>query len=236
MRRAGRVVAELHHEIRAALRPGVATGELDRVAREVLERRGAGSNFLGYHGYPAVICVSPNDMVIHGIPGETVLAEGDLVSVDCGAVVDGWHADAAFSAGVGELDPEATRLIEVAERSLVAAIGELVAGGRLGDVGRAVQVTVEGEGYSVVEEYAGHAIGREMHEDPQVPNVGRRGRGPRIEVGNVFAVEPMLAVGAGGTLIGPDGWSVFTADGSLSAHVEHTIAVTEKGPEILTEM
>lgn len=234
MRRAGRVVAEVHHEIALALRPGIRTGALDRIAREVIDRRGARPNFLGYEGYPAVICISPNDVVVHGIPGETALEEGDIVSVDCGAVVDGWHADAAFTAAVGEIDPESARLIEVAERSLAAAIGELVAGGRLGNVGRAVQLEVEGEGYRVIESYAGHAIGRELHEDPQVPNEGRRGRGPRIEVGNVFAIEPMLAVGTGDTLIGSDGWSVRTADGSRSAHVEHTVAVTESGPQILT--
>jgi methionyl aminopeptidase len=235
MRRAGRVVAEMHERTRAALRPGVTTGDLDRIGREVLAARGATSNFLGVGGtYPAVICASPNEVVVHGIPGDRVLEEGDIVSVDCGAVVDGWHGDAAFTMGVGEIDAEAARLIEVTDRSLDAAIAELVAGNRLGDVGHAVQSVVEAAGFAVVEDYTGHAIGLAMHEDPQVPNVGRPGRGPKVHVGNVFAVEPMVNVGTADTLLLDDGWSVVTADGALSAHVEHTIAVTDDGPVVLT--
>jgi methionyl aminopeptidase len=234
MRRAGRVVAEMHERIRTAIRPGVTTAELDRIGRDVLDRRGATSNFLGYHGFPAVICASPNDMIVHGIPDETVLEEGDLISIDCGAVVDGWHGDAAFTAGVGRVAPEVARLIEVTERSLEAAIGALTEGNRLGDVGHAVQGVVEEAGFSVVEDYTGHAIGREMHEDPQVPNLGRPGKGAKLRVGNVFAIEPMVNAGSPETFLLEDGWGVVTADGSLSAHVEHTIALTDDGPQILT--
>jgi methionyl aminopeptidase len=234
MRKAGRVVAEMHDRIRAAVRPGVTTLALDAVGRAVLEKRGATSNFLGYHGFPAVICTSPNSVIVHGIPDATVLDEGDLIAIDCGAIVAGWHGDAAFTMGVGVIAPEAARLIEVTDRSLDAGIAALVEGGRLGDVGSAVQTVVEAAGFSVVEDYTGHAIGRAMHEDPQVPNLGRRGRGAKIHVGNVFALEPMVNAGTPDTVVLDDGWSVVTADGSLSAHVEHTIAVTEHGPEVLT--
>ena len=234
MRRAGRVVAEMHECIRAAIRPGVTTLELDRVGRDVLERRGAQSNFLGYHGFPAVICASPNNMIVHGIPDGYVLAEGDVISIDCGAIVDGWHGDAAFTAGVGEITPEATRLIEVTEASLNVGIAQMVAGNHIGDIGHAVQGVAEGAGFSVVREYVGHAIGRAMHEQPEVPNYGRPGRGPRLRVGNVFAVEPMINAGGVETFVLDDGWGVVTADGALSAHWEHTIAITEAGPEVLT--
>lgn len=234
MRRAGRVVAEMHEKIRAAIRRGVTTGELDRIGREVIEKRGASSNFLGYHGYPAVICASPNHVVVHGIPDGYVLQEGDIVSIDCGAVVDGYHGDAAFTAPVGEVSAEAARLIEVTEASLEAAIEQMVEGNHLGDVGHAVQSVVEGAGFSVVREYVGHAIGTKMHEKPDVPNFGRPGKGSRLRVGNVYAVEPMVNQGRPQTELLDDGWSVVTADGSLSAHVEHTIAITDDGPEVLT--
>jgi len=234
MRRAGRVVAEMHARIREAARPGVTTAELDRVARAVLDRRGARSNFLGYHGYPAVICTSPNDVVVHGIPGGYRLAEGDILSIDCGAEVAGWHGDAAFTMPIGEVPAEAARLIEVTRAALDAAIAQLVVGNRLGDVGHAVQQVVEGAGMSVVRGYTGHAIGQAMHERPDVPNRGRPGRGPRLMPGTVFAVEPMVNLGGPDTVVDDDGWTVRTADGSWSAHWEHTIAVTEAGPEILT--
>lgn len=234
MRRAGRVVAEMHEAIRAAIAPGVTTAELDRIGREVIERRGATSNFLNYHGFPAVICASPNDMIVHGIPGSYRLADGDLISIDCGAVVDGWHGDAAFTAGVGEISDEARRLLEVTEASLDAGIAQMVAGNRIGDIGHAVQVVAEAAGFSVVREYVGHAIGTAMHEEPQVPNYGPAGKGPKLRVGNVFAVEPMVNVGSPDTDLLADGWSVVTADGSLSAHWEHTIAIGDDGPEILT--
>jgi methionyl aminopeptidase len=234
MRRAGRVVAEMHDCIRAAVRPGVTTLELDAVGRDVLERRGARSNFLGYHGFPAVICASPNDMIVHGIPDDYRLVEGDIISIDCGAIVDGWHGDGAITVGVGEITPEATRLIETTEASLHAGIAAMVAGGHIGDIGEAVQQVAEAAGFSVVREYVGHAIGRAMHEQPEVPNYGRRGKGPKLSVGNVFAVEPMVNAGSPDTLVLDDGWGVVTADHRLSAHWEHTIAITDDGPEILT--
>lgn len=234
MRAAGRVVAEMHERIRAAVRPGVTTGHLDAVAREVLERRGATSNFLGYHGYPAVICASVNDEVVHGIPGPRRLEAGDLLSIDCGAVVDGWHGDAAFSMVVEGGNPAASRLIEVAERCLAAAIARLVPGGHLSDVGHAVQSVAEAAGYGVVRDYSGHGIGRAMHERPDVPNVGEPGRGPRLRAGNTLAIEPMITTGSGEVTELDDGWTVVTVDGGLAAHVEHTVAVTEHGPMVLT--
>jgi methionyl aminopeptidase len=234
MRRAGRVVAEMHERIAAAIRPGVTTARLDEIGRDVLARRGARSNFLGYHGYPAVICASPNDVVVHGIPGPHRLREGDIVSIDCGAVVDGWHGDAAFTAPVGQVSEEASRLIKVAEEALFAGIAQLVDGHRMGDLGAAVQGVIEGAGFGVVRDYVGHGIGTEMHEKPDVPNHGVAGRGLRFRVGQVFAVEPMVTLGSPETTLDDDEWTVRTADGSLAAHWEHTIAVTEGGPEILT--
>ena len=236
MRRAGRVVAEMHEAIRAAVRPGVTTAELDRLARDVLDRRGATSNFLGYHGYPAVICASPNEVVIHGIPGPRPLAEGDLLSIDCGAVVDGWHGDAAFTVGVGELDEDSRRLLEVAERALATGIAQLVPGARLGDYGSAVAAEVEQAGFAVVRDYVGHGIGQAMHEPPDVPNHGRPGRGPRLAAGSTLAVEPMLVAGDPRVAELDDGWTVVTADGARAAHVEHTVLVTDDGPEVLTRL
>lgn len=234
MRRAGAVVAEMHEVCRNALRPGITTRELDQLARAVLERRGATSNFLGYHGYPAVICASVNEEVVHGIPGPRVLADGDIISIDCGAVVDGWHGDAAFTAGVGEISDEDRTLIETTRASLHAAIEAMVAGNTLGDVGHAVESTVAPLGYEVLRGYTGHGIGRAMHEAPDVPNYGEPGKGRMLKPGNVLAVEPMVTAGSAevGTLA--DGWTVVTRDGSRSAHWEHTIAVGDDGPEILT--
>ncbi|MGZ4758220.1 MAG: type I methionyl aminopeptidase, partial [Acidimicrobiales bacterium] len=177
MRRAGRVVAEMHERIRAAVRPGVSTLELDAIGREVIDRRGAISNFLGYHGFPAVICASPNNMIVHGIPDDHRLRDGDIISIDCGAIVDGWHGDAAFTMGVGDITPEAARLIDVTEASLHAGIAQMVAGQHIGDIGHAVQTVAETAGFSVVLEYVGHAIGQAMHEQPEVPNYGRPGKG-----------------------------------------------------------
>ena len=234
MRRAGRVVAEMHERTRQAARPGVTTAQLDRVAREVLERRNARSNFLNYHGFPAVICTSPNDMIVHGIPGAYRLEEGDILSIDCGAIIEGYHADAAFTMPIGDVEPEALKLIATTEESLRKGIDAMVEGNRLTDIGHAVQTVAEAAGYSVVREYVGHAIGTAMHEDPQVPNYGPPGKGPKLRVGMVFAVEPMVNLGGPGTRVLDDGWSVVTADGSLSAHAEHTIAITEHGPEVLT--
>jgi methionyl aminopeptidase len=237
MRRAGRVVAEMHERIRAAIAPGVSTGELDRVARQVLADRGATSNFLGYGSppYPGVICASPTSMVVHGIPrDDVVLHEGDIVSIDCGAVVDGWHGDAAFTAPVGQVDPEVARLIQVTEDALAAAIAAMTVGNRLGDIGHAVESTAHAAGLHVVDGYTGHAIGRRMHEPPNVPNRGEAGTGAKLRLGNVLAIEPMLALGTDETDLLDDDWSVVTADGSWAAHAEHTIAVTEHGPEVLT--
>lgn len=234
MRLAGKVVAEMHERIRAAIRPGVTSLDLDRIGREVIERRGARSNFLGYHGFPAVICASPNGMIVHGIPNDTVLVEGDIISIDCGAIVQGYHGDAAFTSGVGSISPEAQRLIDVTEASLTAGIAQMVEGNRISDIGQAVQEVAESAGYSVVREYVGHAIGTAMHEKPEVPNYGPGGRGPRLRAGNVFAVEPMVNAGLAQTRLLDDGWGVVTADGSLSAHVEHTIVITDNGPEVLT--
>lgn len=234
MRQAGRVVAEMHACIREAIRPGVTTLELDKIGRDVIERRGARSNFLGYHGFPAVICSSPNDMIVHGIPGSYRLEEGDIISIDCGAIIQGWHGDAAFTAPVGQVSEEAAKLIKVTEESLYAGIDQMVDGNRISDIGHAVQTVAEAAGFSVVREYVGHAIGTAMHEKPEVPNYGDPGMGPKLRVGNVYAVEPMVNVGGAGTRLLDDGWSVVTADGSLSAHWEHTIAITDDGPEILT--
>jgi methionyl aminopeptidase len=234
MRLAGRVVAEMHDTIRSAIRPGVSTLELDAIGRAVLERRGARSNFLGYHGYPAVICASPNEVVVHGIPDDRILDDGDIVSIDCGAIVDGWHGDAAFTVGVGEIADEWRRLIEVAEQSLDAGIATLVEGKRLGDYGATVERIATQAGYAVVEGYTGHGIGRAMHEPPAVPNQGRAGSGPRLRVGNVLALEPMLVAGNPDTATLADDWTVVTVDGSRAVHVEHTVAITEHGPEVLT--
>jgi len=234
MRRAGKVVDEMHEATRAAAVPGVTTEQLDKVAREVLERRGATSNFLNYHGFPAVICTSPNDMIVHGIPGSYVLKEGDILSIDCGAIIEGYHGDAAYTMAIGRVSKEAARLIEVTERSMWAGIEQLRAGNRLHEVGRAVQDVAERAGYSVVREYVGHAIGTAMHEQPQVPNYWPGTPGPMLKTGMVFAVEPMVNAGSAETRVLDDDWSVVTADGRLSAHFEHTIAVTEDGPEVFT--
>jgi methionyl aminopeptidase len=234
MRRAGRVVAEMHAATRAAAKPGVTTAEIDKVAREVIERRGATSNFLNYHGFPAVICTSPNNVIVHGIPGEYRLQEGDILSIDCGAIVDGYHGDAAFTMAVGQVSAEAEKLIRVTDESLWAGIAAMVEGNRLHDIGLAVQTVAEGAGYSVVREYVGHGIGTHMHEEPAVPNYWPGTPGPKLRSGMVFAVEPMVNLGSAATKVLSDHWSVVTADGKLSAHAEHTIAVTDDGPEVFT--
>jgi methionyl aminopeptidase len=224
----------MHDKIRAALRPGVTTLQLDAIGREVIDARGAQSNFLHYHGYPAVICASPNDTIVHGIPDGYVLRDGDIIAIDCGAIVDGWHGDAAFTAGFGDVTDEAALLMKVTDQSLLEAIDVMVEGNTLGDIGAAVSRVAHAGGFSVVEGYTGHAIGRAMHESPGVPNVGRPGKGAKLRVGDVYAVEPMVNVGLPDTYELDDGWTVKTVDGSLSAHVEHTIAITDNGPEVLT--
>ncbi len=235
MRAAGRVVAEIHEKVRQAARPGVTTAQLDAVSREVLDRRGARSNFLNYHGFPATICTSPNDVIVHGIPSDDVVLEaGDILSVDAGAIIEGWHADAALTFAVGDVDDESTRLMEVTRQALDDAIGQVVPGHRLGDVGWAVEAACNEARYGLVREYVGHGIGTAMHEEPQIPNYGPPGKGLKIKAGYVFAIEPMINAGTGATRLLEDGWTVVTADGARSAHFEHTVAVTDDGPEVLT--
>jgi methionyl aminopeptidase len=234
MRRAGRVVAEMLDECTRAAQPGVTTAELDQVAREVLKRRNAVSNFLDYHGFPAVICTSPNDVIVHGIPGAYVLQDGDILSIDCGAIIEGYHADAARTIPIGSVTDEAERLIKTTRESLLAGIEHVRKGSRISDIGHAVQTVAESKGFKVVREYVGHGIGTAMHEEPQVPNFGEPGRGIKLKVGHVLAVEPMVNAGTARTRLFEDGWTVLTVDGRLSAHFEHSIAVTENGPEVLT--
>ena len=233
MRRAGAVVAEMHEACTRAAKPGATTGDLD-AAREVLERRGARSNFLNYHGFPAVACISPNEVIVHGIPGDRVLEEGDIVSIDCGAIVEGWHADAAITVPVGEVDDASQQLMAVTRASLEAAIAVTIEGKHLGDIGAAVEGIVKPAGFSVVREYVGHGIGTAMHEEPDVPNYGRPGRGMKSRSGTVLAIEPMVNAGRATTRLLDDGWTVVTADGSRAAHFEHTVAITDSGPEVLT--
>ena len=235
MRRAGEVVAEMHEVcIRAAV-PGASTLDVDAAAREVLAKRGARSNFLGYHGFPAVVCTSPNDVIVHGIPSDSVvLRDGDILSIDCGAIIEGWHADAAVTVPIGDIDAESWELINVTRRSLELAIEQVLQGNRLGDIGAAVEGIAEEHGFTVVREYVGHGIGTAMHEEPQVPNYGPAGRGLKLKEGMVLAIEPMVNAGTAETQVLDDGWTVVTRDRRRSAHFEHTIAVTEHGPEVLT--
>lgn len=234
MRRAGLVVVEMLERCRAAVRPGVTTADLDRVASQVLREHGATSSFLGYYGYPATICTSVNEEIVHGIPSKRRLREGDIVGIDAGAIVDGWHADAAVTVPVGRVSAEAERLIATAEEALRRGIAAVRLGGRLGDIGAAVQSHVEARGCSVVRNYVGHGIGRAMHEPPQVPNYGSAGQGRPVSEGLCIAIEPMVNVGGPETRLLDDGWTVVTADGSFSAHFEHTVALTADGPVVLT--
>lgn len=236
MRRAGEVVAAAIAATREAVRPGVTTADLDAVAAKVIESRGAAPSFLGYRGFPKTICTSVNDEIVHGIPGTRVLREGDLVKLDVGAVVEGFHADSAVTIPVGEAAPEASKLIESTERALWAGLAEARAGRRLGDIGAAVQTVAEGAGFSVVREYVGHGVGRALHEEPPVPNYGTPGKGYKLTEGLVVAIEPMVNMGSYATRLLPDGWTVVTEDGSLSAHFEHTVAVTSDGPWVLTDL
>ena len=234
MRRAGRVVAEMHEACTLAAKPGATTGDLDAAARDVLDRRCARSNFLGYYGFPAVACISPNEIIVHGIPGSRRLEAGDIVSIDCGAIIEGWHADAAITVPVGEVDAESQRLMDVTRAALESAISVTLAGNRLGDIGAAAEHEVASAGFGVVREYVGHGIGTAMHEEPDIPNYGTAGRGLRLREGMVLAIEPMLNAGKRTTRLLADGWTVVTGDGSRSAHFEHTVAVTASGPEVLT--
>ena len=234
MRRAGRALAEVHEELAKAVVPGVKIKDLDILADKLIRERGGIPSFLGYRGYPGRICASPNEIIVHGIPDDRVLEQGDILSVDVGLTVDGWHADSAVTHAVGEITPEARRLLEVSEASLQAGIEQCHPGRRLSDISHAIEKLVVREGFSVVREFVGHGIGRELHEDPQVPNFGPPGEGPVLEPGMVLAIEPMVNVGGWKTKTLADGWTVVTLDGSLSAHFEHTVAVTENGPEVLT--
>ena len=236
MRRAGRVVGETLKICRESVRAGMTTAELDAIAEREIRDRGGIPSFKGYRGFPATLCTSINNEIVHGIPGGTVIKEGDLVKIDCGAIVDGFHGDSAATVCVGEPTPEQAKLIEATERALWAGIAEARAGNRIGDIGQAVQTVAEGAGFSVVREYVGHGIGRALHEDPPIPNHGQAGKGLRLDEGLVIAIEPMVNVGTYETRLLRDGWTVVTADGSLSAHFEHTIAITPGGPEVLTAL
>jgi methionyl aminopeptidase len=236
MRDAGRVVAEALREVTGAIRPGVTTGELDQLVEDLVQKRGARPAFKGYHGYPASICASINHEVVHGIPGLKKLEDGDIISIDIGAEINGYYGDAAVTLPVGEIDVVSSRLLSTTARCLQVGIEQCQKGKRLSDVSHAVQTAAESAGFSVVKDYVGHGIGRQMHEDPQVPNFGRPGRGLRLSPGLVLAIEPMVNVGASAVEVLEDGWTVVTADRSRSAHFEHTVAVTERGPEILTKL
>lgn len=236
MRRAGRVVAETLQILRESVRAGMTTHDLDQIAEREITKRGAIPSFKGYRGFPATICTSLNHEIVHGIPGEVKIREGDLVKLDCGAIVDGFHGDSAVTIPIGDAEPEALKLVEATERSLMAGIAEARIGNRIGDIGAAVQTVAEGAGFSVVREYVGHGIGRALHEDPPVPNYGQVRKGLTLEDGLVIAIEPMVNVGTYDTRLLADGWTVVTADGSLSAHFEHTVAITPDGPEVLTHL
>ncbi|MBI3040115.1 MAG: type I methionyl aminopeptidase [Chloroflexi bacterium] len=236
MRQAGRIVATILETLKLQVRPGMKTEELDVIAASELARLGARPSFKGYRGFPATLCVSVNDEIVHGIPGKRVLYEGDIVSLDFGAIFAGFHGDAALTVGVGSISPEAKQLIETTEGALKAGIAAARPGTRLGDISATIQHYAESRGYSVVREYTGHGIGREMHEEPQIPNFGLAGQGPLLKKGMTFALEPMVNIGDWHTRVGDNHWVVFTSDGSLSAHFEHTIAVTDAAPEILTAL
>jgi methionyl aminopeptidase len=236
MRKAGRIVAETIERTVAAVRPGVQTAELDAISERTILDAGGTPSFKGYRGFPASLCVSVNEQIVHGIPGKRVLKAGDLLSLDFGAIWEGYHADAAVSLFVGGEAPssEAEKLVRVTEDALEAGIAQIRVGGRLTDISHAVQQVVEGAGFNLVREYTGHGVGRSLHEDPQVFNYGPPGRGPELRPGLVIAVEPMAMLGDWPTRVLADGWTVVTDDGSLAAHYEHTIALTEDGPEVLT--
>lgn len=239
MRGACRTTAEILALLKEKVKPGVTTGELDRQAERLIRAKGARSAFKNYRVgdvvYPAVLCVAVNDEVVHGIPSdERELQEGDIISLDFGVIVDGYYGDSAVTVGVGRIDDESRRLLNTTELSLQAGIAQLNVDSRLGDVGAAVQETVEREGFSVVRDFVGHGIGQALHEDPQVPNFGKPGRGRRLLPGLVLAVEPMVNIGTPAVKIDSDGWTARTADGARSAHFEHTVAITKNGPEVLT--
>ncbi len=237
---AGKAVKAIHEAIRETAKPGVTTKELDVIAADVIAAHGCTSNFLNYQGmgaavpFPGVICASPNEVIVHGIPGDYRLKEGDVLSVDAGAIYEGYHGDAAFTMAIGDVPERVRELIEVTEQSMWAGIEQVKAGNKTGDIGHAVQTVVEAAGFSVVTEYVGHGIGTAMHEPPQVPNYGEPGTGVRLKEGYAICVEPMVNIGEWKTKLLDDGWTIVTADGSLSAHFEHTVALTADGPKVLT--
>jgi len=234
MAAAGDILVRCLHMLEAKARPGVTTKELDQAAEKLIRSQGAEPAFKGYRGFPGSICASPNSMVVHGIPGRYECKRGDVLAIDVGVIKDGWVADAAMTVPIGPIEPEARKLLDVTKASLFAGVEQMQPGNKLGDVSAAIQRAVEIEGLSVIRTLVGHGIGREMHEDPQVPNFGAPGKGPVLEEGTVLAIEPM--VNAGGALVrmGDDGWAVYSQDGSLAAHFEFTVAVTADGPRILT--
>lgn len=233
---ANRIVAEVLAEVKAKIRPGVETRELDELAQDLCRKRQVKPAFKGYRGYPHALCVAVNEEVVHGMPGPRRLETGDLVSLDFGVLHDGYFGDAAITVPVGEVTPEAHLLMKATEESLYAGIAQFKAGGRLSDISHAVQKTVEGYGFGVIRQFVGHGIGRALHEDPQIPNFGPRGKGPALKVGMTLAIEPMTSAGSWEVKILEDGWTAVTTDGSLAAHFEHTVALTEKGVLILSRL
>ena len=231
---AGALVAETIAHVGGLLRAGVTTDELDAAAGAFIREHGGIPTSEGYKGYPKAICISPNDVVVHGIPDEFVVGDGDLVTIDVGVTLDGYIADSAYTFGVGEIDSESQRLLDVAQDALAAGIAEAVVGNRVGDVSHAIQEHVEGAGFAVIRSLVGHGVGRYYHEDPHIPNFGEPGRGPRLSEGMTIAIEPMITAGSSEVNVMEDGWTIRTADGSLSAHFEHTVAITGDGPRILT--
>ena len=231
---AGATVAAVLRTVRDAAAPGVSMTQLDAVAAEVIRSRECTPSFLGYHGFPAHICTSPNSVIVHGIPNDYQLREGDILSIDAGAIYEGFHGDAAITFGIGKIDPAVQRLLDTTEAGLWAGIQEIKQGARLGDIGSAVQAEADRLGYGIVREYVGHGIGRQMHEEPQIPNFGKKGTGMKLRTGMAVCIEPMFNLGGPETAVESDGWTVVTADGSLSAHFEHTIGITENGPVVFT--
>ncbi len=238
MKIAGQCVAAMHMAVRHAAAPGVTTRDLDEVAREVLEEHGCRSSFLGYGGpsnpFPGVICTSPNSVIVHGIPGDYELRDGDIISIDAGAIYGGWHGDAAFTMAIGDVPDEIRNLLDVTERALWSGLEQAKAGNRLGDIGAAVSAVAEPHGIGVVRDYVGHGIGRQMHEAPSVPNYGRAGKGLKIKKGMAFAIEPMFNLGAETSSVLDDDWTVVTSDGKWSAHFEHTVLITDDGSIVST--
>ncbi|MCB0828223.1 MAG: type I methionyl aminopeptidase [Solirubrobacterales bacterium] len=234
MAAAGAVHARCMKMLTAKVRPGVTTAELDRAAEKFIRSQGGVPTFKGFRGFPGSICASPNSMVVHGIPGPRKLEKGDILSLDIGVTLDGWVADGASTIPVGPIDETTERLLEVTKRSLDDAVAQVVPGNRIGDISHAVQTTVEAAGFSIIRSLVGHGVGQNMHEEPQIPNYGPPGRGPEIEAGMTFAIEPMVNVGGPEIYMDDDGWSVFSQDGSMAAHFEYSVAATEDGPRILT--